>query len=1132
MPVRDELELLLNNITTQVWYLKDVETYGLVNDAHADFLDAEKSDLINKKLRELLSEDEAQVCIEGNRQVFEEKRIVNTQEWVRSGRGEMRLLDITKSPKLAPDGSVEFVVCSAQDITDKKEMEQELQNSRQQYREIVDTQQEMICRFLPDTTLTFVNAAYARNIGITKEAENTLKWIKLVPDQECDAVWSNIRQVINRRRPVTYEHQVQRGESYRWQRWTDYPITDENGAVREIQSVGYDITELKTEQQKMESIFRAATNISFIITEPSEDKKDAVITEFSPGAERIFGYEKNEVLGRSVSILHTTGDVENFPQIIASAQQKGSWAKQVTLERKNGETFPALFTIYPFRDIETDKSLTLGVSVDITELEEAKNALQRSEKRYRGLVESQNDLIVRVDPDNRLTYVNGAYCRTFGKSREELIGAEFTPLIHEDDRAPTLEAMEGLKVPPHRIQVEQRAMTVNGWRWIFWEDNAVVDDSGNIVEVQGVGRDITDIKEGERALRESEAKLSSILHNMTDVVWSTTWPGLQFLFMSPSAKNIYGRDVKQFMENSALWEDVIYPDDREIIESQLGELERNGTATAEYRIVRPGGAVRWIRDQCRLIRDENDKPVRVDGTIADITSRKEAERALDYRNRLQRLIARIASDFVGINDANKDEIIDRALCEMSKFLGADRAYVAFLSPDTETAAVSHEWSAKGMKPRQGLFCAVPFKKLRWSEKMLVGDGQCVTISSRANLPPQASWETEYMQNAGIESIAAAPIVQNGRTAGILTFESNAPQIRWDESYSAELQMLGTVLANADAKLSSEAEKKQLRKQLEKSYRFEDIVSKSDKMRDIFTILPNIAQTDTTVLLEGESGTGKELFARAIHNRSGRKDKPLITVNCGALPEKLIESELFGYKSGAFTDAKKDKPGDFTLAEGGTIFLDEIGELPLSVQVKLLRVLEGKTYKPVGGTAGVEADVRIITATNTPLSQLVEKGRFRQDLFYRVNVMRLELPPLRERRGDVPLLIRHFITHFKAVFDKDITGISRDAEAALVRHDYPGNVRELENIIEHSFVLCDDGIIQMGHLPVNLRPQDTPAGTPTGRGGTLEEMERTAIARALQDNSGNKAATARQLGIATSTLFRKLKTLDIAPTQEP
>ena len=335
------------------------------------------------------------------------------------------------------------------------------------------------------------------------------------------------------------------------------------------------------------------------------------------------------------------------------------------------------------------------------------------------------------------------------------------------------------------------------------------------------------------------------------------------------------------------------------------------------------------------------------------------------------------------------------------------------------------------------------------------------------------------------------------------------------------QIIGGVETFRDMTLVEE-----LRKQVQKQYCCEDIISRNPRVQQLFGVLPRVAESDCTVLIDGETGTGKELFARAIHNLGRRKNKPFIAVNCGALPDTLLESELFGYKAGAFTDAKKDKPGRFALAEGGTIFLDEIGDVSSAVQVRLLRVLQEKTYEPVGGVGSVKADARVITATNKDLQELVEKGPFRKDLFYRINVVRFRLPPLRDRREDIPLLVDHFIHRFNTLYSKNLCCVSNEVMAAFMAYDFPGNIRELENVIEHSFVLCRGQVIEKRDLPDVFQGHEA---TDKGAGSefsTLKEMEAMMIEQALRRNDGNRAAAARELAINPSTLFRKLKTLGL------
>jgi len=329
---------------------------------------------------------------------------------------------------------------------------------------------------------------------------------------------------------------------------------------------------------------------------------------------------------------------------------------------------------------------------------------------------------------------------------------------------------------------------------------------------------------------------------------------------------------------------------------------------------------------------------------------------------------------------------------------------------------------------------------------------------------------------------------------------------------------------------------ELRKELAGRHTFFDIVSKSKEMHRLFAILEQVAQSDATVLLQGESGTGKELFARAIHSISPRSKGPLVIVNLGALPDTLIESELFGHKAGAFTDAREDRIGRIAAAEGGTLFLDEIGDLSPHLQVRLLRVLQERTYEPLGSIQPVHADIRIVAATNKDLGALVKEGSFREDLYYRVNVVKLALPPLRDRREDIPLLVDHFLRRFNRLSGKEITGISPEVLSILMAYDFPGNVRELGNIVEHATVLCRGALIESQHLPDYLQPtlplrETATQGPVPSKRIKWADLERGFLLQALRDNSWNRKATARELGIGRQTLWRKIKRLNIQLPKE-
>jgi len=337
----------------------------------------------------------------------------------------------------------------------------------------------------------------------------------------------------------------------------------------------------------------------------------------------------------------------------------------------------------------------------------------------------------------------------------------------------------------------------------------------------------------------------------------------------------------------------------------------------------------------------------------------------------------------------------------------------------------------------------------------------------------------------------------------------------------EGEIIGAVESFRDMSLVAE-----LRRELKGQYTFEDIISKNPKMQLILKTLPQIAESGASVLIEGESGTGKEMVAHAIHNLSKRRKRPFVPIHCAAIPDTLLESELFGYKAGAFTGAKRDKPGRFALAQKGTLFLDEIGEIQPAIQVKLLRFLQDGVYEPLGAVQPLKADLRILAASNKTLSELVNKGLFRQDLYYRINVVKITLPPLRERMDDLPLLIDHFIERFNRRKGKHIHQVSPEALSLLMAHDYPGNIRELENIIEHGFVMCRGETILPKHLPPELAPIFRSPQLDTSREVRLKDLEARYIWEALRRHDWNRLATAKALGMSKSTFFRKVKALQI------
>lgn len=319
-----------------------------------------------------------------------------------------------------------------------------------------------------------------------------------------------------------------------------------------------------------------------------------------------------------------------------------------------------------------------------------------------------------------------------------------------------------------------------------------------------------------------------------------------------------------------------------------------------------------------------------------------------------------------------------------------------------------------------------------------------------------------------------------------------------------------------------SELEQLRRQIAGSFTPDDIVGKHPRIREIFSHLPDIADSNSAVLIEGPTGSGKELFAHAIHHLSSRQKGPFIAINCGALPDTLLESELFGYTKGAFTGAARNKAGRFLLADGGTLFLDEISNTSAAFQNNLLRVLERGEFMPLGDTKPVKTDFRVISATNKDLNAMVQEGSFRQDLYYRLNVIKIKLPPLIERREDIPYLLAHMIQKYNILKGKAISGVSDEVISLFMHYPFPGNIRELENIIEYAYVFCKDKQIKLEHLPGDFGYWLKTAPRPQSMPGTLASEEAERVHLTLKRHGGNRQATARELGISRSTLWRKTK----------
>jgi transcriptional regulator with GAF, ATPase, and Fis domain len=502
----------------------------------------------------------------------------------------------------------------------------------------------------------------------------------------------------------------------------------------------------------------------------------------------------------------------------------------------------------------------------------------------------------------------------------------------------------------------------------------------------------------------------------------------------------------------------------------------------------------------------------------------------------ERMLADISARLANVPAENVESEIRLVQVILREFLGFDRSTFAEFQDDgslvvlSSTAAEGIEATPHGPLP----------DRLAWFMARLRA-GQSLVVQDSSDLPPEAVGEAEYFQKTGLHSHLSIPFRIGGRVIGAIAFASFRETRSWPEDLIARIKLVGKVFAHAIARkreheklkaaLSEikllkdrfERENIYLRHAVEIS-RPQGLTSHSPGFRAVIEEVAQVAQTNSTVLLQGETGSGKEVLAQAIHDASSRNGRPMVKVNCAALPASLIESELFGREKGAFTGALARQPGRFEIADGSTIFLDEVGELPLELQPKLLRVLQEGEFERVGGTKTIKVDARIIAATNRRLEQAVREGRFREDLFYRLNVFPIEVPPLRERREDIPLLSWTFVKEFSNSMGKSVDEIADQSIAALQAYHWPGNIRELRNTIERAMILNHGSTLSIKLAHTVLRPVAV-----TAMAGSLDEAERTIILQALQQCNwrirGSTGAAAL-LDVKPTTLESRIKKLEL------
>jgi formate hydrogenlyase transcriptional activator len=650
-------------------------------------------------------------------------------------------------------------------------------------------------------------------------------------------------------------------------------------------------------------------------------------------------------------------------------------------------------------------------------------------------------------------------------------------------------------------------------------------------------------KRFELTLRESEERLSVTADSADVGLWVLDCRTRVF-WASEKARAIFGYSADQII-SMGHFEALVHQDDWQIVQRSIERALLAGEpVNVEYRIRFDDSHTRWIASRGRPYFTPTGEPDRLMGMSVDITERKLAEQALEERLRFETLLAETSSRFVNVPTDWIDGEIDDAQRRICELLDLDRSTLwHILEEEPGTLALIHIHQPPEILSPPERMNAPDF--FPWTAQKVL-EGETVVISKMTDLPPEAGRDLENFRTYGAKSGVFVPLsVGKGPVFGLLGFAIVREERSWPETVVKGFQLVAQVFANAlERKRMEDQLRKHLRKieelkeQLERENVYlqdevkllvehSEIVGQSRAIKKILAQAEQVAQTEATVLLLGETGTGKELLARAIHRMSLRKDRPLVTVSCASLPPTLIESELFGREKGAYTGALTRMVGRFELADGSTLFLDEIGELPLDLQGKLLRVLEEGNFERLGSSKPLHVDVRIIAATNRDIARAVKDGQFRRDLFYRLNVFPIVIPPLRERREDIPLLVRAMVKEFQKKMGKEIESIPKRTMQTLQAYSWPGNVRELRNLIEHAMILSKGKTLNV-YVP-NRAPSETEAA------GNLEDVERKHLVAVLEKTGwriAGQGGAAEVLGLKRTTLQAKMKKLGIKRSSKP
>ncbi len=839
----------------------------------------------------------------------------------------------------------------------------------------------------------------------------------LAPDGP-DKIFHEYRIIVNEKT----KHLLAHGRMYR----------NEQGQLIRMLGTTQDITTLRIYEQKLK---RSEELLHSVVQDQQE-----MIVRWKPGGYRTFvnraycetfDEDPVETIGRSFFPTLEKPVRKEFEAAIRKLTVKSPTRRYtVHILLPGGKKQWQEWTDRAYFDEQGQVTEYQSVGRDITQLKETENDLKKSEEYFRSIIQDQDEMIVRWKPGGIRTFANKAYLDFYQLKKDEAIGTSFYDLISPKDKKRIKKEIEELSPEnPTRENVHSVLLPDGSTGWQRWKDRAFFNEQGEPFEYQSVGQDITPLVDAQKSLEESEERYRAVFNQQFQFTALLDLDGkVELVNDLPLRTQGVSREdyVGKYFWEAPVWQgNTVWQ--KKIKNQVLGAKKKEEPLIVEDAFYGEDGEVRYAKASYKLIANSEGKAECILVQAVDITDEKHSRKKLSEQKETLSNIFNVTSDILVLID--KDYVIEEVnepFFGLSTFFGRK---------------VTREESIG--------------KKIDWILRDLIGldDDEIQKRYDTYHKVHETKERMRYTQRLDkdgrilITEIVLSPVLENNDVTHILIRLSDITE---QELNKVELQEAYAELARVKEKI--EEENIYLKEEIRQINDFEDMVFKSAEFRNILNKVDQVAKTNATVLITGETGTGKELIARALHNTSNRSEKPLIKVNAAAIPNDLIESELFGYTKGAFTGAVKDKPGKFELADGGSIFLDEIGDMPPELQVKILRVLQEGEVERLGSTQVKKINVRVITATNKNLGNAVASGEFRADLFYRINVFPIEVPPLRSRPSDIPILVEHFIAKYNQKHSKNIRSIPRKVMDYLRNYAWPGNVRELENTIERGVIL--------------------------------------------------------------------------------